>query len=95
MTSLDEVGRITIPEYEIMLEAVRERNEELNYMAHWQAFLNALVRSVKKDGKPVYRKFRSFYQPPKDKQPQGGGKLDALAEYKRQKLKEKEKEENV
>lgn len=92
MSSLDQVDRITIADYEIMLKAVQKKNEELDYLAHWQAFLNHLVQSVKKNGQPVYRKFRSFYKPPKDETPTGGGRFDALAEYKRQKIKEQEKE---
>lgn len=80
-----------------MLKAVQARNEDLDYLAHWQAFLNQLVKSRKKSGQPVYKKFKSFYKPPKhDDEPQqeAESRFTALAEYKRKKLKEQETKEN-
>lgn len=91
MNSLDQVDRVTIAEYEIMAKAVQQKNEELDYLAHWQAFLNQLIKSTKKNGQPVYKKFKSFYKPPGEHQNED--RFKALAEYKRRKEKE-EQEQN-
>ena len=63
--SLEEVDRLTIAEYKLLMEGVRLREIDKDYRNHLQAFLNFAVRSEKKAGKgkskPVYTKFRQFY----------------------------------
>lgn len=63
--SLDEVDRLTIADYKLLMEGVRLREIDKDYRNHLQAFLNFAVRSEKKAGKgksrPVYTKFKRFY----------------------------------
>lgn len=63
--SFAEVDRLTIPEYELLIEAVRYRMIDADYRNHLQAFLNFAVKAEKKVGKnktkPVYDRFEKFY----------------------------------
>ena len=63
--SFAEVDRLTIPEYRLLMEAVRLKQVDLDYRNHLQAFLNFSVKAEKKSGKnkskPVYSKFKKFY----------------------------------
>lgn len=46
------------------MEAVRLKNIDMDYRNHLQAFLNFSVKAERKSGKgskPVYRKFKQFY----------------------------------
>lgn len=63
--SFDEVDRLTIPEYQLLMEAVRLKQVDMDYRNHLQAYLNFVVKAEKKTGKnkskPVYSKFKRFY----------------------------------
>lgn len=63
--SFAEVDRLTIPEYNLLMEAVRLKQVDMDYRNHLQAFLNFAVKAEKKAGKgkskPVYGKFKDFY----------------------------------
>jgi hypothetical protein len=63
--SFAEVDRLTIPEYTLLMEAVQLKQVDTDYRNHLQAFLNFAVKAEKKAGKgktkPVYRKFKQFY----------------------------------
>lgn len=63
--SFAEVDRLTIPEYNLLMEAVRLKQVDADYRNHLQAFLNFAVKAEKKAGKgkskPVYSKFKRFY----------------------------------
>ena len=63
--SFEEVDRLTIPEYNLLMEAVRLKQIDLDYRNHLQAWLNFTVQAKKKAGKykekPVYSKFKQFY----------------------------------
>lgn len=63
--SLAEVDRLTIPEYELLMEAYRLKTVDDNYCAHRQAFLNFAVQAKKKAGnkreRPVYNRFDKFF----------------------------------
>lgn len=56
---------MTIPEYNLLMEAVRLKQVDMDYRNHLQAFLNFAVKAEKKAGKgkskPVYSKFKRFY----------------------------------
>lgn len=56
---------MTIPEYTLLMEAVRLKQVDFDYRNHLQAFLNFAVKAEKKTGKnktrPVYTKFKKFY----------------------------------
>ena len=63
--SFEEVDRLTIPEYTLLMEAVRLKQIDKDYRNHLQAFLNYAVKAEKKSGKnkskPVFTKFKQFY----------------------------------
>ena len=63
--SFEEVDRLTIPEYNLLMEAARLKQIDLDYRNHLQAWLNFVVQAKKKAGKykqkPVYKKFNQFY----------------------------------
>lgn len=63
--SFAEVDRLTIPEYTLLMEAVRLKQVDHDYRNHLQAFLNFAVKAEKKTGKgksrPVYTRFNRFY----------------------------------
>ena len=70
--SLQEVDRLTIPEYNLLMEGVRLKQVDQDYRNHLQAFLNFAVKAEKKVGKnksvPVFRKFKKFYDYEKELQ---------------------------
>ena len=59
------MDRLTIPEYTLLMEAVRLREVDKDYRNHLQAFLNLAVKAEKKVGKnktnQVYQRFRKFF----------------------------------
>lgn len=59
------MDRLTIPEYNLLMEAVRLKHIDMDYRNHLQAFLNFVVKAEKKAGKnkskPVYSTFQKFY----------------------------------
>lgn len=60
-----EVDRLTIPEYRLLMQAVRLKQVDMDYRNHLQAFLNFAVKAKKKTGKnkskPVFTKFKKFF----------------------------------
>lgn len=71
---------MTIPEYNLLMEAVRLKQVDLDYRNHLQAFLNFVVKAEKKSGKktrPVYTKFKQFYDYEKEvEKAKGNGKKE-------------------
>lgn len=63
--SFEEVDRLTVAEYLLLMEAVRLKQVDMDYRNHLQAFLNYVVKAQKKTGKnkskPVYTRFKRFY----------------------------------
>jgi hypothetical protein len=63
--SFEEVDRLTIPEYTLLIEAARLKQIDADYRNHQQAWLNFVVQAKKKAGKhkqkPVYSTFKQFY----------------------------------
>ena len=63
--SFAEVDRLTIPEYTLLMEAVRLKQIDMDYRNHLHVFLNFSVKATKKTGKykskPVFTKFKQFY----------------------------------
>lgn len=63
--SFDEVDRLTFPEYELLMEAAKMKQIDMDYRNHLQAWLNFVVQGKKKSGKhkekPIYKKFKQFY----------------------------------
>ena len=59
-----EVDRLTIPEYELLMEAERLKQIDMDYRCHLLAWLTFAAKAEKKSGKktvPVYREFKKFY----------------------------------
>ena len=63
--SYAEVDRLTIPEYNLLMEAVKLKQVDMDYRNHLQAFLNFAVKAEKKAGKnkskPRFARFKQFY----------------------------------
>ena len=59
--SLQEVDRLTIPEYELLMEGVRLKQIDSDYRNHLQAWLNFSAQATDKKGKPRFKKFNKFY----------------------------------
>ena len=63
--SFAEVDRLTIPEYNLLMDAVSLKRIDQDYRNHLQAYLNFSVKAEKKTGKgkskPKYDKFKKFY----------------------------------
>lgn len=63
--SFDEVERLTLPEYLLLMESVRLKQLDKNYWTHLQAWLTFAAKAEKKAGKgkskPVYDKFKKFF----------------------------------
>lgn len=59
------MDRLTIPEYRLLMEAVRLRQIDQNFWTHLQAWLTFAAKAEKKAGKgktkPVYNKFKKFF----------------------------------
>lgn len=56
---------MTLAEYRLLMKATKLRQIDMDYRNHLQAFLNFAVQAEKKSGKnkskPVYSRFRKFY----------------------------------
>ena len=55
--SFEEVDRLTIPEYTLLMEAVQLREVDKDYRNH----LKAEKKVGKNRSKPVYQRFRKFF----------------------------------
>lgn len=62
--SFAEVDRLTIPEYNLLMEAVRLKQVDMDYRSHLMAWLIRAVKAEKgrgRNAKPVFTKFKQFY----------------------------------
>ena len=59
--SFAEVDRLTIPEYELLMEATRLKQVDMDYRNHIQAWLNFSVQATNKKGVPRFKKFKQFF----------------------------------
>lgn len=60
--SIDEVDRLELPEYELLMKAISLRQVDDDYRTHAQAFLNVCAKATKgKRGTPVYKRFKDFF----------------------------------
>ncbi|HBI63819.1 MAG TPA: hypothetical protein DDX51_01695 [Clostridiales bacterium] len=63
-TSFAQVDQLTIPEYLLLMRAVRLRQADADYRVHQLAFQSFRVQAMKKSGKrqkPVFSTFRQFF----------------------------------
>lgn len=64
MKSFDEVDRVTLPEYRLLIKAAEYSEVDKDYRNHMQAYLDFVAQAKRKKGKgeaPVYTTFRKFY----------------------------------
>ena len=69
-TTFEQVDRVTLAEYKLMLKTNLGREEEVEYDRHWRAFLQMAVQSTVGKGKSQrmrYSKFEKFYNRKKAK----------------------------
>ena len=59
--SFDEINRLTIPEYNILMRALELRNIDEANERHNLAWLIMAAGAMKKDGKPVYKNYTDFF----------------------------------
>lgn len=59
--SVLEAKRTTLADFEVMQEAYMLRNIDEQFMTYLQAWTNAQVQATDKKGKPVYKKFKDFF----------------------------------
>ncbi len=52
---------MTLAEYRLLMEAERLRQIDMDYRNHLQAWLNFSAQATDKKGKPVYKRFKKFY----------------------------------
>ena len=56
---------MTMPEYKLLMEAVKMQQVDADYRNHLQAYLNFAVKAEKQVSKkksvPVYKKFKDFF----------------------------------
>ena len=93
---MEQVLRLEIPEYELLMKAARLRWVDEEYRTHEQAFLNVYARATRgKKGRPVYKTFKDFfdYEKALEKIRTGTKRrdvLDAVSALMHKKHKEKE-----
>lgn len=84
----DEVDRLTIAEYELLMKAAELREADIDYRLHMQAFLNVQAGAKKKAGKNkerlVYNRFDKFYDRKKEidriMKPKGKSRFSGISE---------------
>ena len=59
--SFSEIDLLTMPEYEMLIKAYRLAEIDKECDRHQRAWLNVVAGATKKDGRPVYKNFRDFY----------------------------------
>ena len=59
--SFDEVDRLTIREYNLMMEAHAYKQADESHLVHQLAWAINVAGGRKKNGAPVYTKFAQFY----------------------------------
>ena len=64
-TSFAQVDQLTVPEYQLLVQAIRLRQVDDACRIHLQAFQNFRVQAMKKVGKnkqkPMFTSFRQFF----------------------------------
>ena len=59
--SFKEIDRLTIPEYQLMCKAYELAEVDRANERHQLAWLTVSAGATKKDGRPVYKKFKNFF----------------------------------
>ena len=60
---MNEIGRMTMYEYDLLMTGVLLRKQDEDELLHRSAWLTRQVEATKPDGKtPLYRKYSDFYK---------------------------------
>lgn len=59
--TFEEIDRLTIPEYQMLCKAYELKMVDSANERHQQAWLTVSAGATKKDGRPVYKKFKDFF----------------------------------
>lgn len=59
--NIDQIDRLTIPEYQMLMKATQLKEVDRMRNRHLLAWLTVSAGATKKDGKPVYKKFKDFF----------------------------------
>ena len=59
--TFDEIDRLTIPEYHLLCKAYGLKEVDKANERHQLAWLTVSAGATRKDGRPVYKKFKDFF----------------------------------
>lgn len=59
--TFEQIDRLTIPEYELMIKAYELKEIDKANERHQLAWLTVSAGATKKDGRPVYKKYKDFF----------------------------------
>lgn len=59
--NIEQIDRLTIPEYKLLMKATQLKEMDRSRDRHLLAWLTVSAGATKKDGKPVYKKFKDFF----------------------------------
>lgn len=59
--TFEEIDRLTIPEYQLMCKAYELKTVDKANDIYQQAWLTVSAGATRKDGRPVYKKFKDFF----------------------------------
>ncbi len=59
--NIDQIDRLTIPEYGLLMSATALKAVDKAKDQHLQAWLTVSAGATRKDGRPVYKKFKDFF----------------------------------
>ena len=60
---MNEIGRMTMYEYDLLMTGVLLRKQDEDELLHRSAWLTRQVEATKSDGKtPLYKKYSDFYR---------------------------------
>lgn len=95
-SSFDEVERLNLKEFRLLMKAVNLKKVDRMFEIHLLAFKNFQVRARRKNGRPVYRNFDKFYDYKKEvdrvmngKQAENSDRFADLRRFVSQQAKEK------
>lgn len=82
-TDFDKIGRLTFADYDLIIDALRDRLEDEDRNRHYAAYLSVIAGQHDAKGKPLYPTFDSFYKHKSTKQ----DRFEKLKEHLRNKQK--------
>ena len=59
--TFEQIDRLTLPEYEMLIEAYELAEVDRANERHQIAWLGVSAGATRKDGKPVYKKYKDFF----------------------------------